>query len=380
MNIKELNKIRAKKQSEALKSINDNKGKGILAMATGTGKSKIPIDYIKRKEKSIKNIVLLVPTEKLRDSNWKEEFEKWGCGYLWERVTPICYASASKTKFDEPIDLVILDECHNITELSSFFFTQNKCKNIIGLTATLPKEDKMMILHSLGLKVTYTLTLDEAVKLGIVSPYNITVVYTDLDSVNKNIVGGNKTNRFFTTEYKSYEFHNQRVSSSYGESKKRAALSRMRFIYTLPSKTNAAEFILKNVIPLNKRTLIFTGSIEQAEVLNTFTFHSKSSDKDLTKFIEKKINRLSCVKALNEGINIPQVDYGLVTQLNSNTKDITQQIGRLIRLSKDHSAHIYILCCRGTVDENWLNSALSEFDQTKIEYTTFSNLKKDYED
>lgn len=379
MTIKNLNKIKSGIQLDALKTIRENKGKGILAMATGTGKSKIPIDFIKSRKKSINSIVLIVPTEELRDNNWKKEFEKWGCAELWNKVKPICYASASKyIQYDE-IDLVILDECHNITENNSMFFNQNICKNIIGLTATLPKEDKMNILKSVGLDVTYSLSLDEAVKLGIVSPYNITVIYTELDDINKNVKSGNKQNIFYTTETSAYNFHNKRVSTSYGKSKQMAVLSRMRFIYNLESKRKAAEYLLENVIPKDKRTLIFTGSIEHANSLCSDNFHSKSKGNSLQNFIDLKINRLSCVEALNEGINIPLVHYGLATQLNSNGKDIVQRLGRLIRLFENHSAHLYILCCKDTVDETWVNNALSEFDPSNIEYITFEQFKKGVE-
>lgn len=379
MTIKELNKIKSGIQSDALKTIKQNKGRGILAMATGTGKSKIPIDLIRSRKKSIKKIALIVPTEELRDNNWKQEFNKWNCGELWDRVEPLCYASAHKIK-DNQYDLVILDECHNITELNSLFFQNNKIENIIGLTATPPKEDKMNLLKALGLNITYSLSLDDAVKLGIVSPYNITVVYTSLDDINRNVKSGNKQNVFYTTETSAYNFHNKRVATSYGKSKQMAVLSRMRFIYNLETKRKAAEFLLEKVIPKDKRTLIFTGSIEHANKLCENNFHSKSKGNSLQDFIDLKINRLSCVEALNEGVNIPLVHYGLATQLNSSSKDIVQRLGRLIRLFEDHSAHLYILCCKDSVDENWVNQALSEFDKNNIEFTTIEQIIKDYED
>lgn len=376
MNIKEINENRSIIQETALLSIENNHGKGILTMATGTGKSKIPIDYIRKHKK--KRIALIVPTEKLRDSNWKNEFIKWKAKVHWKNVDAYCYASAHKIK-NKNYDLVILDECHNITPLSIQFFENNTCGDIIALTATLPKEDKMFLLSKVGLEVTYECSLDLAVGLGIVSPYNITVVYTDLNSVDKNVLSGNKQKTFYTSEYSSYEFHNKRVASFYGKNKTMAALSRMRFIYNLKSKTDAAQFLLDKVIPQSKKTLIFTGSINQAELLCSHSYHSKTNDKDLEAFIKGKINRLSCVEGLNEGINIPYVQYGLATQLNSNSKDIVQRLGRLIRLFEGHQAHLYILCCRNTVDENWVNSALSEFDQNNIEYVHISELKRDYE-
>ena len=56
--------------------------KGTLAMATGTGKSKLAVDRVREllKEKKHARVLLVVPTQRLRDTNWKAEFEKWGAG------------------------------------------------------------------------------------------------------------------------------------------------------------------------------------------------------------------------------------------------------------------------------------------------------------
>ena len=57
-------RIKSHIQSIALKTIEDNNYWGALEMATGTGKSKVPIDYIKKYDSQ--SIGLLVPTEKIK--------------------------------------------------------------------------------------------------------------------------------------------------------------------------------------------------------------------------------------------------------------------------------------------------------------------------
>jgi hypothetical protein len=54
-------------------------------MATGSGKSKVAIDLLKHynPQGSKYDNVLVVPTEKLRDENWKEEF-KFESFSIWE--------------------------------------------------------------------------------------------------------------------------------------------------------------------------------------------------------------------------------------------------------------------------------------------------------
>jgi superfamily II DNA or RNA helicase len=355
-------------------------------MATGSGKSRVAVEVAKyySQEKNIFPAVM-VPTEKLRDENWKEEFKKWGADYLWEDVESLCYASASKIKRRE-FDLAILDEGHNITELATQFFTNNSVERIVFLTATPPEDPiKVEIIRQLGVKLVYELTLDQAVRLGFVAPYNITVIYSALDNVTKNIVGGSKLKPFMTTESATHSYLNKLVASNMGnttpEGRKRlqfSILKRMQFIYKLPSKTSVIKFLLDKVIPAEDRSIIFCGSIEQAEDVCQWKYHSKSGNKDYDDFKAEKVNRLSCVKAINEGHNFPGIDSGIVGQLNSKEKDLIQRIGRLIRYRPGHEAQLYIVVAEGTQDEKWLEEATKNLDQTKIQRVRFDKFKSQF--
>ncbi len=379
-----VNKVREKVQGEAVQAVINNNG-GMVAMATGSGKSRVAVELARCYVKSHTNSygALLVPTEKLRDENWKEEFEKWESKDVWKRIERLCYASASKIKgYDFP--LAILDEGHNITELSSEFFLNNNVERTVLLTATPPTDMvKRQILSDLDIKLVYELTLDQAVRLGFVAPYKITVITVPLDNVTKNIKGGNKANPFMTTEAATYAYCNKRVQQCYdgdqtsqGMAKmKFAILGRMQFIYKIPSKTAVIKFLLDKVIPKEDRTIIFCGNIEQAQEVCPTWYHSKSTDVAYKAFKNESINRLSCVKAVNEGHNFPGIDSGIIGQLNSKEKDLVQRIGRLIRFRPGHEAHLYIVVSEGTQDEKWLETATENLDQSKIEYVRFTNFK-----
>ena len=374
MTEKQVNTIRAKVQKEALKSIELNTGKGsLLVMATGAGKSKIPIDYAKKKKNKVKSIALIVPTERLRDEGWHNEFIKWGAQDLWANVTSLCYASASKIALQK-FDLVILDESHNITQLSATFFINNKFNKIIAITATPPKEyEKQELLSRIGLRKTYELPLDKAVELGFVAPYKITVYYTKLDNINKNVIAGSKDKPFYQTEFANYNWINNQIIQMEFEGKMGTPkynmflLKRMRAIYNSRSKTTQTTRILRE-IPMTDRTLIFCGSIEQAESVCPYTYHSKNGRKDIDDFVNLEINRLSCVSALNEGENLPGIDSAIITQVNSKERTLVQRIGRLIRYRPNHEAHIHIICCKDTQDEVWLGKAMENIDKSIIEF------------
>ena len=381
-----VNTVRGIVQEEAKQAVIKNNG-GMLAMATGSGKSRVAVEVAKYYINSIdKSLSLLVPTEKLRDENWKEEYSKWDADYLWSPTIRLCYASASKIQ-NKDFELAILDEGHNITELASEFFINNEVKRTVLLTATPPSDPvKKEILKSLGISLVYELTLDQAVRLGFVAPYKITVVSVALDNTTKNIPGGTKLKPFMTTESAAYAYHCKAIQQAMFDKtpsgRKRhqfAILRRMQFIYKIPSKTEVIKFLLEKVIPQDDRSLIFCGSIEQAEAVCPNRYHSKSGDKAYNAFKAEEINRLSCVKAINEGHNFPGVDSGIIGQLNSKEKDLVQRIGRLIRYRPGHEAHLYIVVSESTQDEKWLENAVENLDQSKIEYVRFINFKNKYQ-
>lgn len=373
-----VNKVREIVQREAMWAVIDNGGRGLVVMATGAGKSKVAVDLAKYYHEAGKHFdghCLVVPTEKLRDENWDEEFTKWKAKKVSDKTEKICYASASKIE-DFNFNLAILDEAHNITELSAELFVNNHVENVVALTATEPEdEEKQMILQRLGIHLVYKVTLDDAVKLGFVAPYKITVVHTKLDSTDKYIQSGSKAKPFMQTESAKYNYLSNLCMLRPGQV---STFNRMRFIYNLRSKTQAAKFILDNLIPEDDRTLIFCGSIEQSEQFGLNTFHSKSGGVAYGLFKTGTINKLACVKAINEGHNFVGLDSGIVVQINSKEKDIIQRIGRLIRFRPNHEAHIWIIVCNGTQDMVWAANALQNLDQNKIEHIEFETLKKEY--
>ena len=383
-----VNKVKSAVQKEAQDKWYDSGCWGLEAMATGVGKSKVAINICEdgyKKFSSYLKVLLIVPTEKLRDENWRDEFAKWKLERIYDQcLTRVCYASLDNIE-NEEFDLVIGDEFHNITEDKSVFFKRNKIKRLICLTATPPTDKiKVQILKSLAIKTDYHVPLDIATKLKLVAPYDVTVVECRLDDVIKNVPSGTKTNPFMTTEKKAYDYKTNLVNTtmysrnipaaSRGKIHKFRVLDRMRFIKDLESRTKNAKFILENFIKPEERTLIFCGSIAQANELCQYSFHSKTNDKHFEQFKAKIINRMSCVSAVNEGHNIPDVETIFVVCIESGEKTITQQIGRGIRFAIGHKCRVIIIIITDTVDEQWFKKATINLDQSKFRYVRMANL------
>lgn len=410
-------KLKDKVQAEANIAIHDN-DRSMIIGATGVGKTKIGIDRIDRElfrcwktDSQIKsvNILLVVPTEKLRDIGWKEEFEKWHMINAWQFITPICYASLS-SMINGNWDLVILDEVHNITPNNSIFFApenNNIIKKVVALTATEPRDrEKQQILKSIGLEVVYKIEMDIAVKLGLVSPYDIVAIGLDIDDTDKYVVGGTKEKRFYTTEKRAYIYRQRQYLAAPTQ---RNILARMRVIYDSKFKTEALKNILLHLVPEEERTLIFCATQAQANEVCPFRYYSKPTkpkklrgtvtteqlekgiddllaydkklqeyqgDISLNAFINGAINRLASCNALNEGQNLPAVDLGLIGQMYGSDLRLIQRIGRHIRYRPGHRGKIVVLYIKDTVDEELTRSVLRKIDQNNITWIEYNKLRR----
>jgi superfamily II DNA or RNA helicase len=158
---------------------------------------------------------------------------------------------------------------------------------------------------------------------------------------------------------------------AHGPNLKFSRLARMRFIYNLQSKKRIGKYMLGKIISPDERTLIFAGSIKMAEELESKTYHSKSKDNDFNDFFNEKINRLSAVQSLNEGVNIPNLDNALIVQTTSKERHLIQKIGRIIRHREGHKAKIYLMYAKGTVDEDWVKSATENINMANVKHLKF---------
>ena len=394
--------IKSRVQQEAEEAfVKSPNGFGAAYMSTGSGKSRIAINLSNRLIRNLDKprILVVVPTQRLRDDGWKNEYNKWsGEGAYENNILKCCYKSLHKY-IDQDFALVILDEVHNITYGNLPFFKKNRIERCIAFTATEPKDkDKLDLLKLIGIKPVYRLSLDESVKLGMVAPYDITIINMTIDAIRKYIPSGSKKRPFMGTEKGVYNYL----------TRKKDMRGRMHFIYNLESKTTAAKLIRENVIPKNLRTIIFCGSKAQADQLSPYRYYSKPTkpkaivgthteyrvkkyndalakyerqvleyqgNASLEKFINGEIDEIACCDSLNEGHNLPFIDVGFVVQLSRNEKDFIQRLGRVLRFRPGHIGKLIILCVSDTIDKTWCEEALASLEASNIEIIELSRLR-----
>ena len=116
--------------------------------------------------------LVLVPTQQLQ-TQFKEEFIKWDCEDILDKVDIMCYQSAYKLK-DNYYNIVICDEIHlGLSPEYRKFFKNNSWDKLLCMTATPPEEIEYKdYLYKIA-PLAYRISLDECVALGLVSPYEV---------------------------------------------------------------------------------------------------------------------------------------------------------------------------------------------------------------
>ena len=354
--------IKDKIQRTALNHWYLNKCIGTLEMCTGTGKSRCGVlasEWIASLHNYDCKILIVTPTEEIRDNAWKEEFHKWEADLVFEQcVQVLCIQSACKL-IGHHWDLLIVDEYHNTIKdynnpedsIYMKLYSMNTYSKLLALTAYLPPNKKYW--GNFIAKTVFSLNTNQAVELGLVTPF---IIYNVPISLNENelkvlsYIEG-KIEYLQEKGYKGWKW----------VSKRRLFFSKIQKRFIVAKQISDYFY--------DKRGILFSEYIEDVKnlqaVFNTDVsiIHSKMKKKErkesLLKYNKKETNRIIAAKALNEGVNLVDTYFAIAVTANSSIKDLTQELGRLLRIdNQDFKKAIYIrLYVPNSRDEFWLKQS-----------------------
>jgi len=358
-------------QMKALESTKGRSRSG-LALGTGVGKTKVGLMHMEDNYSPLKNILVVVPKRSII-TEWKAQAEKFGLSHLLENTTFTTYLSLTKHDPNN-YDLLYLDECHSLLESHQEGFLDFYSGKILGLTGTPPRDtfsDKGRLVNEFC-PIVYTYLVDDAVEHNILNDYKIVVHMLELGRAKNVPVELKNRAPFYTSELEHYSYWTNRLEQSNGKKQKQInAIMRMKGMQTYKSKELYAKILLNSI---NDKCIVFANTQEQADRLCENSYHSTNSKsaENLEMFKSGEITKLSCVLQLSEGVNIPNLKQGIILHAYGNERTSSQRIGRLLRLNPDDKAIIHILCYMGTKDEEWVISALEDYDQSKIIWKDFN--------
>ena len=345
-------------------NFSENKHRCSAALSMGVGKTLIGLLHMEREFKNGAKKFLVVAPKLSIFNTWKEEAEKFKLEYLLDHIKFTTYRSIDKQNVE--YDCVYLDECHNLltTHENYLLFYHGK---ILGLTGTPPRHSssekgKMVNTYC---PIAYSYITDDAVDDKILNDYRIIVHLLPLSTARTHKVK-TKKGYFMSSERDNYTYWTKQLEG-FGFNKDRTRIMRMKALMEYGTKERYAKHLLQHV---DDKCIVFCNTTEQAERVCSNSYHSKNkeSEENLEKFKRGEFNCLSAVIQLNEGVNIPNLKYGIIMHAYSNERKAAQRIGRLLRLNPDQTAYIHILAYKDTVDLEWVISALSDLDQSKIKY------------
>ena len=393
----ERNTLKTKLQIAASKKVEEQDAT-LLEWCVGVGKSRA---YLRAAEiVNIHGNHLIVSSEKVHIDNWKKEIEEYGSICRFEIST---YHSLKKVKLPY-YDTICLDEVHNLTEARAKELLNLKWRKLIMLSAEVPVEKKLLINKRLGRYFHWHISLIQAIENGLIPKPNVKIIniYPDnRDAKYTYQVRDNKKYRTIEVSYIDYKrYLNQAVNM-------RVKCTEAQYLELLQSEldmwqkqyyTDKAEWVrfkilqlgssrkrfmaslkteyLKRLIDeifINKRFICFTGSIAQCEEMSDNSMevaHSKTgmpASEQIEAFNEKKINRLFVVNIAREGVNLVDLDMGIIAQADGSFLMSYQKLGRLVR---GKEPLIYVLRLMHSKDEKFVNNFFEALPKHFIEETT----------
>ena len=317
------------------------KNRGTICLSTGTGKSKVALDFIKETP-DIAEILITSPRTNLKE-NWRRELIKWNfkelSGDMWMHNNTIYHIIIENVQtvykwWNKSFDFIIADEIHTMMtpEYSKVFF-HIKCNNVMGLTATHDINDtngkSVMYRKHCPIIYEYYDSADD----GIINKTRFFIVDHCLSDYDKVMVGP-KNKQFLQGEKQAYEYLTEQIKKGqegmlaqgsedwfadaanwfwkgYGDqeeeydkyilenpkttltienfvkARKLAGMKylnaikfRKNFLLTLPSSARIANKIKSGVLKAlpEAKILLFSELTAQADRLTKHTVHSHNSD------------------------------------------------------------------------------------------------------
>ncbi|MCA9962042.1 MAG: hypothetical protein KC443_23555, partial [Anaerolineales bacterium] len=168
------------------------------------------------------------------------------------------------------------------------------------------------------------------------------------------------------------------------------AFSKRRALLADCQRKLSALELLFPILTLAKRTLVFTETVHSAQRaaetlrqlgMPAFDYTSKLTREKrkerLSDFRSGKIRVLAAPRVLDEGIDVPEADIGVIVAASRSRRQMIQRMGRIIRPKPDDRlATFFVLYVHNTAeDPNYgaHSTFLSEMMDTAEEVTIFPN-------
>jgi superfamily II DNA or RNA helicase len=343
--------------------------RGIAVMPTGSGKTRTAIAAIARAKVPA---LCLVPTRVLLDQWARSLAELLGIepGRLGdgerriERITVATFESAwrSMHSLGNQFGLLIADEVHHFgVGLRDEVLDMCTAPLRLGLTATKPRGPSTIRLHELVGPIVYELRVDELVG-EFLAPFDTIVLHLDLTPEERFEYDALMA-QFRDVMHRFQRFHPGATWDEFATIATRtdegrraiAAFHRARKLTAFPAAKRATVAALLERHRAS-RTIVFTADNPTAYAISrehlimplTCDIGRKERERALSLFREGKLCALVSAQVLNEGLDVPDAEVGIVVAGSKGEREHVQRVGRVLRPRPGKRALVYELVVRAT--------------------------------
>lgn len=372
----------------------DNEYNGIFSVVTGGGKTIFAIYCLSHlfENDLIDSAIIVVPTKTLQDqwasniiSTTSSTIDEISFNYKkLNKLNILTNISTQKIPFEELKNRysIVLDECHRYGTSNNELFLKNNFVSKIGLTATLERKYDSgvsdILVPNIGEKI-YDYDLKEALSDGVVENYKMVYLRTQLTQDEEFIY--NELSEKIKKIYLIILSQQNKTVSNYDtisleNQMKMYLIKRSRVVNESKQRTFVATKIILN--NLMRKKIVFCETITQAEEiksqlktqnLDSLIYHSKMKRSDrisvLNSFQSNYYHTLIGCKALDEGFDVPDIDFGIIVSQTKTNRQRVQRLGRTIRKHKDKvKPIIYTLY---TTEDEYSSLYEEQFNNSNIE-------------
>jgi len=346
--------------------------RGVVALPTGSGKTRLALAAMHRTQLSA---LCLVPTRVLLDQ-WLREIRlvyggAVGCyGDGVRQLAPLTVATFESAyrhmdQLGDRFGLLIVDEVHHFGGgLRDEALEMTVADARLGLTATPPRDSgAAACLAELVGPTVFELAVADLAG-GFLASLDAITLYLDLAPEERSAYTSLAAvfNRAYTdfcrmapgARWVDFTRHSARTAEG------RRALSAWRQMRRLLSFTRAKRRALEPVLGRHRdsRVLIFTADNETAYTIArehlvmplTCDIGRPERDDVLGRFRRGDIRTLVSARVLNEGLDVPDADVAVIVGGALGEREHVQRVGRLLRPSEGKRAVVYELVTRNTIE------------------------------
>ena len=348
--------------------------RGVVVLPTGAGKTILAVMLISR---TARPTLIHVPTLDLMRQWHTVLQEHFACpiGLLGggvQDLQPITVATYDSALIHVPqignrFGLLVFDECHHLPgDQVQFTALGSIAPFRLGLTATPERSDgREEVLYELCGPLCYEAHIDE-LQGRTLAPYDVQTVQVQMLPEEEEAYW---TQREKYTQFLRQERIDMRGSGGWknflwkssrsvrGREAFQAYLAQKRLSQASAAKEEAVWNILRR--HAQDRIIIFTQDNETAYRLGrnfflpVLTHHTKLPERQafLQAFREGEYPVLVTSKVLNEGVDVPEANVGVVVSGSGSIREHVQRLGRILRGRPGKRALLYELVSRNTGEQ-----------------------------